>query len=271
MSEAFFAEASVDEIELSSGTRIGLPVRYYDWEALHAIFPVSAAKVQRLLPSIKLKPILVAPGIATVTFSAFEYRRIADVAPYNEFAVSVPVQYEPRVNLPGLPLLFNPLVSPKWFSRFGSYIYHLPVTTQEACDLGVEIWGYPKVVAEIIFEDADQVRRCRLRAEGKDVITLEVKKLATKSRALRFCTYSVKNDELLRTPVEISGRVGIARLPGGASYTLHRGPIAEELKALEIGKRALGRMYITQAQSMLHPADERLPLQRVESASPTKV
>lgn len=195
-----------------------------------------------------------------VALTAMEYRKIADVAPYNEFAVSVPVQYEPMVNIPGLPVLFNPLLSPRWYRKFGMYIHYLPVTTQAARDFGVEIWGYPKVVAEVSFEDVGNARRCRLGAEGRDIITLTVEKLPTKARRIDLHTYSVKDGRLLRTPVQTQGQYGITRFPGGASYTLGDHPIAGELKTLGLGKTALGRFYAPQVQSMLHPASERLPL-----------
>ena len=186
---------------------------------------------------------------------AMEYRQIADVAPYNEFGIMVPVLYQPTINIPGLPLLF-----PHWFKRFGLYIHHLPVTTQAAYDFGVEIWGYPKIVAEISFEDRGQVRRCRLRADGKDIVILEVKKLPTKVRFINYYSYTVKDGQLLRTLIQTQGEYGIARFRGGASFTLGDHPIAKELLALGIGKTAVECLYAPQVQSMLHPAGERLPL-----------
>jgi len=95
-----------------------------------------------LLPTNKLKPALLMPGTALLSLAAMEYRQIADVAPYNEFAIMVPVLYRPPINIPGLPVLF-----PHWFKRFGLYVHRLPVSTQGAYDLGVEIWGYAKFIA----------------------------------------------------------------------------------------------------------------------------
>lgn len=255
MDETFFAGVKIEEAELSTGVRIGLPVRYYDWSVIMAHFPAPAAKVRKLLPSDKLKPALLMPGTAVVSFAAFEYRQIADVAPYNEFGIMVPVLYKPAVNIPGLPLLF-----PHWFKRFGLYVHHLPVTTQEAYDFGVELWGYPKFVAEISFEDEGEMRRCRLRAEGKDVMTFEVKKLATRTRLMNYYSYTVKDGQLLKTLIQTKEQSGITRFRGGASYTLGDHPIAEELRSLGMGKTAVERLYAPQVQSMLHPAGERLPL-----------
>lgn len=255
MEETFFAGVTTEQVTLSTGARIGLPVRYYEWSAIMAHFPASVAAVRKLLPTDKLKPAQLVPGTAILSMVAMEYRQIADVAPYNEFGIMVPVLYEPMVNILGLPLLF-----PHWFKRFGLYVHHLPVTTQAAYDFGVEIWGYPKIVAEISFEDVGQVRRCRLRAEGKDIVTLEVKKLATRARPMNFYSYTVKDGQLLRTLIQTQGQFGIARFRGGASYTLGDHPIAKELRALGIGKTAVERLYAPQVQSMLHPAGERLAL-----------
>lgn len=255
MEKSFFAGVKIEQIELSTGVRIGLPVRYYDWSAIMAHFPVPVSAVQKLLPTSKLKPAQLLPGTAILSMVAMEYRQIADVAPYNEFGIMAPVLYEPTVNIPGLPLLF-----PHWFRRFGLYVHHLPVTTQAAYDFGVEIWGYPKIVAEINFEDAGRVRRCRLRAGGKDIVTLEVKKLATRARSMNYYSYTVKDGQLLRTLIQTQGEYGIARFRGGASYTLGDHPIAEELRALGIAKTAVECLYAPQVQSMLHPAGERLPL-----------
>jgi hypothetical protein len=255
MDESFFAGVRIDEVGLSTGVRIGLPVRYYEWSAIMAHFPAPAAAVRKLLPTDKLKPAQLVPGTAVLSMVAMEYRRIADVEPYNEFGIMVPVLYEPTVNTPGLPLLF-----PDRFRRFGFYVHHLPVTTQAAYDFGVEIWGYAKIVAEISFEDAVHLRRCRLRAEGKDVVTLEVERLATKARPLNYYSYTVKDGQLLRTLVQAWGQVGIGRFRGGASYTLGDHPMAEELRALGMGKTAVERLYAPQVQSMLHAAGQRLPL-----------
>ncbi len=260
MDKTFFAEVEIKETILSTGVRIGLPVRYYDWSWMNAIFPAPAAKVQRLLPSNKLKPLLLMPGTAMVALTAMEYRQIADVGPYNEFSISVLVQCEPTINVPGLPLLLNPLLSPHWYKKFGVYIHHLPVTTREARDFGVEIWGYPKFVAEISFEDAAEIRRCRLRAEGKDIVTLEVKKLDTRTRPICLYSYTVKDGQLLKTLIQTQGQYGITKFPGGASYILGDHPMAEELKTLGMGKTAVGRFYAPQVQSLLPLASERLAL-----------
>ncbi len=255
MDKTFFDGITTEQVTLSTGARIGLPVRFYDWSMMMAHFPVPAAGVRKLLPSDKLKPAQLIPGLAVVTLAAIEYRQIADVGPYNEFGIMIPVLYQPAVNLPGLPLLF-----PQWFRQFGVYIRHLPVTTEEALVYGVELWGDPKFIAEINFEETGRQRRCQLRAEGKDILTLEVEKVATSERFVNYYTYTVKDGRILRTLMQFQGEIGVARLRGGASCILGDHPVADELRALDLCKTAVERIYAPRVQSLLYPAGERLPL-----------
>lgn len=256
MDNGFFEGTDLHEIELSTGKRINLPVQYLDWSAIMAHFPAPAAKLRTLLPSDRLKPALLAPGTGILTLVAMEYRRISDVAAYNELGIMIPVMYEPPVNIPGLPLLF-----PDRFKRFGLYVHHLPVTTQEAYDFGVELWGYPKFLSEITFEDDERARRCRLQVDGQEVLSFQVADLPTRLRDMDFFTYTVLDGQLLHTRVQTQGQYGISRFRGGASFTLGDHPIADELRSLDIGARPVEVYSIPSVQSLLHPAGQRLPLQ----------
>jgi hypothetical protein len=255
METAFFDGVPVEEKELSTGARIGLPVRYYEWSGVMAHFPAPAAALRRLLPTSRLRPAELFPGTGIVTMAAMEYRRIADVEPYSEFGIMVPVLYDPRLRVPGLPVF-----APHRFKRFGLYVHHLPVTTQAAYDFGVEIWGYPKFVAEISFEETERVRRCRLRADGKQIATLEVVKSRTAARALDLFSYTIKDGRLLHTRVEAQGQMASARFRGGAYCDLGDHPIAEELRGVGMGRSAVERLYAPHVQSLLHPAAMRLAL-----------
>ena len=72
MDETFFAGVKIEKIQLSTGVRIELPVRYYDWSAIMAHFPAPAAKVQELLPTDRLKPAQLVPGTAVVSMVAMD-------------------------------------------------------------------------------------------------------------------------------------------------------------------------------------------------------
>ncbi|HUW10400.1 MAG TPA: acetoacetate decarboxylase family protein [Anaerolineae bacterium] len=254
MDKGFFAGVETKEYVSSTGERVELPIRYLDFAAMIGAFTAPADKLQGLLPSTRLKPALFTPGRGVIAFSAFEYRELVDLPPYNEFGISIPVLYEPRVNIPGLPLL-----APQWFKTYGLYVHHLPVTTELARDGGIEIWGFPKFLAEITFEGTGDSLRCRLRADGKDIITLEGEKLVTRPRSMDWPTYTVKDDELLKTRTHVQGEMGISMLRGGATYALGDHPIADELRSLDMGDKAVQFIYAPQLQSLLYPGETRLP------------
>jgi hypothetical protein len=254
LDETFFDQVELEELEVS-GHRVQAPFRYLDWSSITAHFPAPVAKVQELLPSGKLVPAQLRPGTAVVTLIAMEYREMVDLEPYNEFAVAVPVLYEPGLNIPALPLLF-----PGWFKGFGLYVHHLPVTTEQARVGGVEIYGFPKFLAEISFEETGDSVRSQLTVEGTHVVTLEADKLPAKSRRMELAFYTVKEGKLLRTLVPIQGQIGSTSRGGGASYTLGDHPIAGELRALGLSETAVSRLYLAQVQSLLPLPHARLPL-----------
>lgn len=221
--------------------------RYYDWMAMTADFPAPMARVQDLLPSNKLKPVQVVPGIARITLAAAEYRHIDVLSPYNEFGIIIPVVYENPGAMSDLP---------------GYYVWQLPVTTQSACDGGVTLYGFPKFVAQIDFDHLGEDLRCRVQAEEKEIITLEVKQVPTSPQSWEWYFYTVKDNQLLRTLVQIQGMLGATSMREGAFCTLGDHPIAEELRALDMDKVSMEHQYASQLQSILYApaASERLSL-----------
>jgi hypothetical protein len=227
--------------------RVELPQRYYDWSFMMAHFPAPTRRVRHLLPDDRLTAVEIAPGIAMVSLAAFEYRKMATLEPYNEFAIMVPVRYEPDWNIPLLPLL-----CPDHY-EVGFWVHHLPVTTEEARDVGIGVWGFPKVVAEIEFRDIGWTRRCKLREDGEHVLTLSAAVGETRLAARSFYAYSVLDDELLKTLVDTRGHYHDWHLPGGASFTLGRHAVADELRDLEVQNIAIAGLFAFSTKSRLHP------------------
>jgi hypothetical protein len=119
---------------------------------------------------------------------------------------------------------------------------------------------YNEFIAEIHFEEVGEVRRCHVRAEGKDIITLEVKKLITEPPSWNWYLYGVRDGQLLRILVQIQGQKGITDVRGGASYTLGDHPIAEELRSQQLDNVSIAHEYAPQLHSLLNRPDEGLPL-----------
>lgn len=208
-----------------------LPVFYYDNTSLQAIYTASTVKVRKLLPHPQMNLIEMSPGRCTVVFTAFEYRN-SDLGPYNEFSISFPIAFRKR-QIPGLTLW-----SQMRHASFAVYIWKLPVTTEIAKRGGVELYGYPKFLADITFDKGKEWVSCRLAEEGEEILTLTGRVLPSAGeRTTRIVTYSVIDDTPLRANVVIhalefaqSRDKQTARVKLGGNH-----PISETLHEMELG------------------------------------
>lgn len=242
----------IEHAEVPWGERsIHVPVFYYDNLSLTALFLAPAEGLQALLPSPRMHPLRVTPGQGVLVLATYQFRD-SDLGPYNEVAINIPFTLDKPT-----PLFTGILrKGPKepW-----SYIHHLPVTTQIAMDAGVEFAGYPKFLAAIEFESESGWTACRLAEGERHILTLAGRKLklqeAPRSRSHAF---TVRNGRLLRSEI-ISSRRGVGASRSSADVRLELGdhPIAQELRALELG-RMLGYQYVPQYQTILTPVIESL-------------
>ncbi len=242
--EDIFANVKLEEIKVGE-FRFRFPIRYFDYSLMGAVFPASITRLQRVLPSQKLRPVETTSGMATVVLVAMEVRSIDGMGPYSELHVMIPVTYQTPDNVSGLP---------------GFYYLHLPVTTEEARVGGVEIYGFPKFIADISFEETGEIKRCRVRARERDIITLEVRKSATEFQSYDTYAYTLKNDQLLRTLSQVQGQNSTNYIKGGASFTLGDHPVALQLEALEMDKISVKHRYAPQLKMLQYLPGESLPL-----------
>ena len=168
-----------------AGEPFKLPVFYYDNTSLTAIFTASTRKVRALLPHPGMHPIEMSSGRCMAAFTAFEYRE-TDIGPYNEFSIAFLVTFE-KPQVPGLTALWQMVRR-----RFTAHVWKLPVTTEIARAGGVELYGYPKFLAEITFERTPGQIRCDLSEKGEKILALEGNVLPAKKGGLsRYVTCSV--------------------------------------------------------------------------------
>lgn len=222
-----------EPITLSTGETVSVPLST-EATVYGAIFSADRAAVAELLPP-ELKPIRATPRRAAVTFLAVEYHRIGDdvMEPYDEFSVMFPAVEAGERSWPVASLATH---------GASGYVWYLPVTTEPAKALGVDIWGYPKEVAEIDHDDHIAGRRTTVRADGQDVITLDVEKVPAVDQVQEGTSYTVRDGTLLREPLTLDGRLGAWPYSRQARWTLGDHPRAERLRTLDLGERALVRL-----------------------------
>src|SRR4030042_999776 len=140
-------------------------------------------------------------------------------------------------------------------------ILALPVKTEEAYNAGCEIWGFPKVVREMKFEENEKAKSCRLIDGGKEVLILDIEKipLSKNKKDFVYCSYTEKDGQLLRTCIHANGNYGIKKITGKASVKFGTGTIAKEMKKLHISKRPIHIFFAANIESALPLAAESLP------------
>lgn len=225
------------------------PVFYYDVTTLACQFLAPLDRVQRALPSRRMHPLRVTPWHCVVNISAFEYRQ-SDIGPYNELSIGIPVVLDQPS-----PLFVGTLSPVPAVPQV--YIHQLPVTTEIARDAGVELYGFPKFLADITFEREGQWVRCHLKEKGQSILTLTAQEgILQDAPRSRIYPMTLRNDYILRCEIIVSERQQMTGR-GTAKVQLALGdhPIAQELAEWNLGS-VLGYQYSPRHQTILTQALE---------------
>jgi hypothetical protein len=233
------------------GRKGKMPIFYYDNTSFSAMFTASTGKVRPFLPHPEMRPIELYPGRCLMAFMAFEYRK-SDLDPYNEFCIAVGVTFR-KTQVP-LATMASQLLR----RSLSAYIWHLPVTTEIARIGGVDLYGYPKFIADIDFHREPGRIGCVLADKGKKILSLSGKTLATAAgKRLEYTTWSIKDGAPLRTrilvnPIEFSQSVSrdAASLEIGTGH-----PICEELKSIGLGEKPILYQYSPVTEAILFAGD----------------
>ena len=246
MSNEFFEGVKQWEFNLGE-LPFKLPVFYYDTTTITAIYTASTARVKKLLPLPQMNPIELSPGKCLVGFTAFEYRE-TDISAYNEFAISFLISFD-KSQIPFLSATAQMLRR-----RLSVYIWQLPVTTEIARVGGVELYGFPKFIADIEFQkEADQIT-CRLSEDGTQILSLRGKVLpVARAKNSKYITYSNIGDIPLVTNVPVN-QLEFAESRDKQSAIIEIGSdhkICEELQKIELSKTPVVYQYSPLNQAIL--------------------
>lgn len=244
-----------------NGTAVKLPIFYYDGTATSAVFPARLRALRALMPDPRSQPARLAPGLGAVAITCFEYRD-TDIGPYNELAISVLLN-EPwfLANLPGRALL-----SSLRRRQLHAWVQHLPVTTEIARLGGVELYNYPKFLADIDFEDGPKHRICRLSEKQEHILTLTGERIATPRREqIQLFSHLWQDRQPQSSEFKINApETGVTMRPTAASLQLGQThPIARKLAGLLVSRRPIQYQYLASFEGILYGPDN-LSLQLVE-------
>ncbi len=234
-----------------NGTSHTIPGFYRENFFMTAIYTDSTSKIKEKIPHPELYPVEIMPGRCLIAFTAFEYRK-PDIEPYNEVSIAFVVSHNkrPLTLLTALRLLNSPVSS--------VYVWKLPVTTESARAGGVDLFNYPKFVADITFlHEENNSITCILADSGNEILRITGSRIKTRMNSqLRFISFTVENGILLKVnqlvnPIEYGTTLAkeAAQLQIGNNH-----PISRDLNTMQIGKNPFAYQYCPTSEMILFPA-----------------
>lgn len=224
------------------------PTFYNNVRCAIAVFFCNADAAARMMPHPRMKPVSMGNGRSLVIFSGYHYRKVRNLAPYCEIAMSIPMQLD-GFNIPILPVAL-----PGLFSGFGYSVFSMPVTSLENQIRGTKIWGLPKVVQEIDLRvEGGSCTTIAWDEKGKEYFRFRV---PTEGSPTRFDVsshlYTMLDGRLLKSPTAFQG-VFAAKKHTGTLFAKNK---AVDKPFLMIGSSAAAK-NLRDLQIEPHPFETR--------------
>jgi len=187
---------------------IELPIRYYDDNAMIGIFTAATNKISRVLPTKRFRPVEILPSISLVSLVGLCHHDTS-IGPFDELDIGIPVFFDTKFVFP----FFSALTYSKNVN-FGTYMYRLFVSDEKALTAGIKVWNYPKVIADISFEDTPLYRIMKVSKDAKKIIKFTIaKKVKPKEEySAVFNIFSIKDNRILKSLVDWKGQRHFYRL-----------------------------------------------------------
>jgi hypothetical protein len=216
------------------GRTVTLPLEVRDASTAHATYLVDAHSARGFLPGDELDVLELLPGRALLSVGAIDYRD-NDLGDYGEVSIALFVRErrQPR----GLPVLGPARDVVR--GDLATWIHRLPVTQSFSCEAGRRIWGFPKVVNDIEIRRESGRAVCDWSVEGRPVFRFSVPSNGARTVPDRELLTYTHIEGVPHVTAFRSGATGAGFRMGGAEIELGSHPIADELRALGLPKRAL--------------------------------
>ena len=130
---------------MNSSTAYSFPVEFRNVDYVAALYMGNKKAVEEKLLGTGLKAGLSLNGNPIIAVGLIEYKD-SDLGAYNEVILAIPVV---PISEPSSILNWLQLYTPLHKRKLGQYILHIPVTSNQSMIAGRDIWGYPKIVANI--------------------------------------------------------------------------------------------------------------------------
>ncbi len=245
---AFFSNTRPGKSVTYNDATFELPILYFRDDFFGLYFTADFKKVKAIMPSDNLHPVILPNGRAIIGIAGYNYRDTT-IGPYGEIPVGIPVVFNKKMSrLSSL----RSLVKESNYPGFGVLVQHLPVTKVSARDAGRGEWGYTKFVADMKFRITPEYFQCSMHEKEAHILDLHMPKQGFKLMDTKPLTsYSVKDQQLIKTVVKQQGVKRMALNPKGAYLKLGSHPVSESIKALDISEKPFMSFYYIERSGVL--------------------
>lgn len=221
------------------GADVHMPVRIRSARCFVAGFSASTTAVAAAVArrgATDLAPLEIKRS-RSVAMLVFVQYLDGDLGPYHEFGVCFLMQ------APGSSA--SPLRALRSLGSGDAHalIHELPVDGEFTMNAGRSIWGFPKVLADFDVDHESAVKHGRVSRDGRLIADLSIARGLpvpnTAGDATVLQAYSQLDGVTRRTPWRLESTTGTRTRIGGARLTLGDHPMADDLRRLELSKRAL--------------------------------
>jgi hypothetical protein len=230
------------------GQPVSVPVQVRSAAMVGGTFTVPATAAQRLIDYSGLRIAKVAGTLGICMVSAVQYTD-NDLGPYNEIALAL-VVHPPD----GPPTSPASLLT----GNVTTFIHRLPVNQEFTCAAGRDIWGFPKWVADISFQERPGRTDVVMLDDGEHAATLSVKTGLTvplPDNEMEMTCYSYRDGVLRRTPWEMRLSRSRMRLGGASVEVGEHNQLADDLRALGFPKKGQLAQVVGHLECTFGPAE----------------
>ena len=209
-----------------TGISMERPVQFWDMSMFGGEFRLGVEQAAQLVPDERFLASVREDGLARCQVIALEYMYADIMYPYNEVAVAIPGRMQ------GL-------------DRDGELVcyIHLPVTSEDARWSGVEIYGFPKYLAAIEFEETEADVTCSLAVGGEEMLALQASQGETRKDEWVVENVTFLEGEPILSFFRCVGQRYASAAPGGAQLKLGPHRLAERLRAAEIELESVSHFH----------------------------
>lgn len=223
-----------------------MPIHFANSLFVNAAFPLPSNKASALLPdNAQINLVEVFPRRAVLVVSCALYRE-SPCGTYAEAVVALMASHEKTIPVMTLAKLTQE-------SRYPAYVLHMLVNSAEAQRIGDELWGLPRVLAEVTIEEQPRRVICEAALDGQSVMRFVADRPQTdRTRSMQVETYTQREGTLLHAAMHCQAGAYGRTQGGGASITWGEHPIAQRLAASNVSSMPLMMRFYDQMDAELY-------------------